>query len=304
MRCRISIPMVLFLFVGATLSIGANAEASAGDTFTLWQLPNQTRTQMMSYVIQTIHGKVIVIDGGMAGDAPFLVAFLKGLGGNVDTWIITHAHDDHFDALAEILKQPGMLKISAIHASLPDAAWMVQWGDDAEKKSYALFEQALTGAGRKVEDLSLGQNIEIDGVDIEVLGVRNPEITKNAVNNSSIVLRVADADRRPPQAKSVLFLGDLGSEGGEKLLKSPYASRLPSDYVQMAHHGQNGVNEAFYRQVRPAYCLWPTPKWLWDNDNGGGKGSGPWRTLEVRAWMDKMPIKRHYVMFEGMHKIE
>ena len=161
-----------------------------------------------------------------------------------------------------------------------------------------MFLEALSGAARKVEELSLGQTMAIDGIQIEILGVKNPELTQNAINNSSIVMRMSDAK------KSVLFLGDLGLEGGEKLLKGPYASRLPSGYVQMAHHGQNGVSESFYQQVRPTYCLWPTPKWLWDNDNGGGSGSGPWRTLEVRAWMDKLPIKKHYLMFEGIHKIE
>ena len=111
-------------------------------------------------------------------------------------------------------------------------------------------------------------------------------------------MRVSDA------AKSVLFLADLGVEGGEQLLHGPLAKRLPSDYVQMAHHGQTGVNEAFYQHVNPSYCLWPTPKWLWDNDNGGGKNSGHWRTLEVRAWMDKLPIKAHYPMYEGVHRID
>jgi beta-lactamase superfamily II metal-dependent hydrolase len=281
----------------ATLSCTDKAEIPVAETFTLWQLQNQTGTQMMSYVIQTVHEKVIVIDGGMAGDAPFLAKFLLGLGGTVEDWFVTHAHNDHFDALAELLKQPGTLKIGAIHGSLPDAAWINQWGSDPEKESFRLFGQAMDGAGRKVEDLSVGQTMDIDGVHIDVLGVKNPEITKNAINNSSVVLRVADA------AKSVLFLADLGVEGGEKLLGSPLADRLPSDYVQMAHHGQQGVSEAFYQRVRPSYCLWPTPKWLWDNDNGGGAGSGPWRTAEVRAWMDKMPVKKHYVMFEGMQKI-
>jgi len=38
--------------------------------------------------------------------------------------------------------------------------------------------------------------------------------------------------------------------------------------------------------------------------NGGGKGSGHWKTLEVRAWMDKHPIKRHYVMADGLQQID
>ncbi|MHB8901832.1 MAG: hypothetical protein ACYC6Y_24010, partial [Thermoguttaceae bacterium] len=66
----------------------------------------------------------------------------------------------------------------------------------------------------------------------------------------------------------------------------------------------NGVSEAFYRQVHPSYCLWPTPDWLWNNDKGGGKNSGPWRTLEVRAWMEKHAIKAHYPMFEDVARIE
>lgn len=288
-------------FVATLLMLVAASTQASGDaenTFTLWQLPNQTSTQMMSYVIKTIHGKVAVIDGGMTGDAPFLADFLKGLGNNVDAWIITHAHDDHFGALMAILKRPEALRIGTVYGSLPNTAWVEQWGNDSEKESYRQFEQALDETGRKVDVLSLGQELEFDGVHIIILGVKNPEITKNAINNSSLVLRTADT------SKSVLFLGDLGAEGGEKLLKSPYASHLPSDYVQMAHHGQNGVSEEFYQRVRPSYCLWPTPKWLWENDHGGGKGSGPWRTLEVRAWMDKMSIKKHYVMLEGIQKIE
>ncbi len=278
---------------------GNNApEERSSASFTLWQLPNQTRTQMMSYVIRTPNEKVIVIDGGNAGDAPYLADFLKGLGNTVDAWFISHAHSDHFDALGEILKHPDSLKINALYGSMPTEAWMDEVGGDSEKVSLRQFNQALAQAGRTVTDLALGQEMEIDGIRIEVLGVKNPEITRNSVNNSSLVLRLSDA------AKSVLFLGDLGVEGGDKLLNSPLADRLQSDYVQMAHHGQNGVNEAFYQRVNPTYCLWPTPEWLWDNDNGGGKNSGPWVTLEVRAWMDKRSIKAHYPMFHGVAKIE
>ena len=274
------------------------AENAATTRFSLWQLPNQTHTQMMSYVIRTSSGKVIVIDGGNAGDAPYLAEFLEGQGNTVEAWFISHAHSDHFDALREILKAPRALQIKEIYGSLPSQEWMDNVGSDGEKESLRRFNQALDDAGRTLTGLSLGQIIEIDGVRFEVLGVKNPEITQNPVNNSSFVLRVSDPN------KSVLFPGDLGVEGGEKLLRGPMAGRIQADYVQMAHHGQNGVNEAFYQRVNPSYCLWPTPKWLWDNDNGGGKDSGPWRTLEVRAWMDKLPIKAHYPMFEGLCKIE
>ncbi len=271
--------------------------ANAG-TFTLWQLPNQTPTQMMSYVIRSTHGKIIVIDGGNAGDAPSLADFLRGQGDKVDAWFVTHAHSDHFDALREILTKPGSLQIDTIYGSLSTEEWMDQVGSDSEKDSLRKFNQTLAQTGRSVSELTLGQEMNIDGIRIEVLGVKNPEITRNPVNNSSVVLRMSDA------AKSVLFLADLGVEGGDKLLNSPLADRLASDYVQMAHHGQTGVSEAFYQRVRPQYCLWPTPIWLWNNDNGGGPNSGSWKTLEVRAWMDKHDIQAHYPMFQGLIKID
>ncbi len=298
---NLSVPLgevqLLHLLPGEDSTPGVDEE-TAVSTFTLWQLPNQTSTQIMSYVMRTRNGKVIVVDGGMEGDAPYLAKFIEGLGGKVEAWIVTHVHRDHFHAFREILTKHADIEIAAIYGSVPDQEWVDQFGNDGERESQRLFNQALADTGRVVTELALGQELMVDGLRFEVLGVKNPEITANPINNSSLVFRVAD------NTKSVLFLGDLGVQGGEKLLKSPLAGRLPADYVQMAHHGQNGVDEAFYRHVNPSYCLWPTPKWLWENDNGGGKGSGPWRTLEVRAWMEKLPVKAHYVMCEGLQQID
>ncbi len=272
--------------------------APRSGTFTLWQLPNQTRQQMMSYVLKTRGGKLVVIDGGTAGDAPYLRDFLKNLGGRVERWFITHPHDDHCNALCEILKNPDGIEIGEIHASLPDAAWVSEVADPSEKKTHAELLAVLAQANRQLNEVSLGQEIRLDGMAIQVIGIKNPELRKNPINNSCMVLRVSD------EQKSVLFLADLGYEAGEKLLGSHYADRLCADYVQMAHHGQNGVSEAVYQLVRPAYCLWPTPKWLWENDPGTGPGTGRWKTLEVRAWMERFPIRRNYLEFEGLHRIE
>lgn len=267
-------------------------------SFTLWQLPNQTPTQMMSYVIRTADGHVIVIDGGNAGDGPYLADFLGQLGGEVAAWFITHPHSDHTHALLEILRAPSGLAIGAIYASTPEPEWITAHTTPLEQADYADFYAGLVAAGQQTTELALGQELSLDGVRIEVLGVGNPELTANPINNQSLILRVSDA------TKSVLFTGDLGEAGGAKALAGPCADRLCADYVQMAHHGQNGVNEAFYRHVGATRCLWPTPDWLWENDSGGGPGSGPWQTLEVRAWMDRIPVRRHYLGFEGLQRID
>lgn len=85
----------------------------------------------------------------------------------------------------------------------------------------------------------------------------------NVINNSSVVCRL-DAE-----SQRILFLGDLGEEAGDFVLEHVPAQELHADFVQMAHHGQNGVKKNFYETVAPKACLWNTLQWLWDNNQSG-----------------------------------
>lgn len=265
--------------------------------FTLWQLPSQTTSQMNSYVLLTGSGKVVVIDGGMTGDAPYLKGFLAALGNQVQVWFVSHPHADHVGALTALLENSDKLNIGTIYGSLPAEDW-VEANEPGTLPTLQKFNLTLGKFDGLYAELNEGQIIRIDGIRFEILGVKNPEITGNAVNNSSVVMRVSDSH------KSILFTGDLGIEGGRKLLNSPYGNVLRADYIQMAHHGQNGVDEAFYKAVQPKYCLWPTPLWLWDNNSGQGKGSGPWDTLRVREWMKRLNVKKHYISGYGLCRID
>ena len=106
------------------------------------------------------------------------------------------------------------------------------------------------------------------------------------------------------QKKSILFLGDLAKEGGDILLNGPYRGDLNCDYLQLAHHGQRGVNLDFYRSIEFEACLWPTPLWLWNNDQGNGFNTAHFETVETRNLMSELGIKDHYVSWEGLVKIE
>lgn len=253
----------------------------------------------MSYVMRTPKGKIIVIDGGNPGDAPYLRQFLAGLGGKVEAWFLTHPHSDHMSAFIDIIQNPNGLKIDRIYASLPDEKWSEQYDSQNGKDTLINVNEALHKAGRTAIELVLGADFIIDNMHFKVLGIKNPDILTGTTNNSSIVLKVWD------KKKSVLFLGDLGLEAGEKLLRGKYAAELHADYVQMAHHGQDGAGEDVYKAIHPTYCLWPTPIWLWDNNAGQGKGTGPWKTLETRKWMQDLGVKHDYVTgVNGLVKID
>ena len=67
----------------------------------------------------------------------------------------------------------------------------------------------------------------------------------------------------------------------------------------MAHHGEYGVNKDVYQAIAPSVALWNAPEWLYDDNNGGGVGSGPWGTLETRQWMKDLGVKENFVIKDG-----
>lgn len=74
---------ILLFFTGLLLVCQASAKKPG---FALWQLSPQGPSQMNSYVFVTDKGRVVVLDGGTADDAPFLRGFIAALGNHVDKW--------------------------------------------------------------------------------------------------------------------------------------------------------------------------------------------------------------------------
>ena len=74
---------------------------------TIHMLKSVTNTQMMSFVITTEDGKVMLIDGGWRQDAAYLLEYLRTLTGqavpHVDAIWLTHPHSDHILAFLELL---------------------------------------------------------------------------------------------------------------------------------------------------------------------------------------------------------
>ena len=97
----------------------------------------------------------------------------------------------------------------------------------------------------------------------------------------------------------MIFLGDLGYEGGEQLLEQTDRELLRADMVQLAHHGQDGVGREVYDAIGADYCFWCTPEWLWNNDNGLGYDTHCWKTIVTRGWMSDIGVKWHYISKDG-----
>ncbi|MBQ8682881.1 MAG: MBL fold metallo-hydrolase [Clostridia bacterium] len=260
---------------------------------TFYFLGNTTSTQMLGCVLLTPHN-VVVFDGGLPADAAQLTTLLRQHGRHhVDAWFFTHPHGDHIGAFTEVRD----VTVGTLYHHFPSWEMLYAYGarGDAEKGMWQRMEELC--ATYPTVQLQQNDTFSFDEAVVSVLRVFAPRIRENAINNSSTVYRIDTPHR------SVLLLGDLGAEGGRALQAACPARRLSADYTQLAHHGQGGVDRAFYEYIRPQRCLWATPAWLWENDNGGGPNSGPWKTGETRRWMQELGVTEHIVQKDGTAEI-
>ena len=262
------------------------------------------RTQMMSFLIVTENGKVIAVDGGNKQDTEYFHGYIEALLGpcpHIDLWFLTYPHDDHTDVLYEILRRfPDDFTVGKLIYSFPPFDFIDRY-ENHEAHTIAELEElipVLRAKGTELCEAKAGDVYALDGVTFEILRTYDTAITGNACNNASMVFRMEAS------GQSVLFTGDLGVEGGEQTLRDVPGEKLRCDFVQMAHHGQNGTSRRFYEACAPKACLWATPIWLWNNDAGGGYNTHNWQTVIVRGWMEELGVKHHFANKDGTQVIE
>lgn len=276
---------------GPALAIGHGGRLFNGGSLSL--LSDYDNRQMLSMVLQDKNGELIVIDGGWDIDAEHLTDVIKSKGGRVSAWFITHPHSDHVGALVKILNNPDRkITIDQVYYNLADQSWYETKEPSRSDMVTQLRNALATLPADRLHVVHKGDEIKVGQIKAKVLN--DPYLLDvTSVNNSSVAYKFFLNN------VSILVLGDLGPEAGKLLLNETSREDLKSDIVQMSHHGQYGVSREVYEVIRPKIALWPCPLWLWNNDNGSGIGSGDWKTLETRQWMDELGVKRNYCIKDG-----
>ena len=262
----------------------------------LMMLSPDSASQMESFLITTKNGSLIMIDGGTENETEHLKQVLQSKGGHVSAWLITHPHSDHVGALTKILNDPASgITVDAVYYNFADMQWY-HANEEYRAQMVADCMAALSklSPSQNHPNIQKGDIITVDDVNIRVMN--QPYLFQtNAINNSSVAFRVDMGGKR------IMFLGDMGIPAGNSFLNE-YRNELHelrADIVQMSHHGEHGVDHNVYEAIQPKVCLWCCPEWLWNNDNGGGMNSGPWKTLEARSWMRQLGVKTHVVEKDG-----
>ncbi|MBQ4630588.1 MAG: MBL fold metallo-hydrolase [Clostridia bacterium] len=264
----------------------------------LFMLKSATDTICNSFVIKS-GDSVIVVDGGFESESEVLYSKIKELGGKVDFWFLSHLHDDHVGAFCEIMEKYGdEISVGNVCFKFPSKDLIAQYESGSNVGYDDKINNIVDKYNINVVTPQQGDVYEYGEVSINVIYVPDFNIHANFLNNTSVIIRIDSANDR------VMFLGDMGVEAGQDMLSIVPESELKSNYVQMAHHGQNGVDKPVYEAIAPEYCFWGTPTWLWDNVGSGGFNTGTYKTLIVRQWMSDLGVKKNYVDADGPFEIK
>ncbi len=269
----------------------------------------------MSFAIITRANNAIVIDGGRPEDMPRLKEYVGGR--HISAWILTHAHNDHMSGfVAEMEKNGGAdFDIGTVYYNFPPYSLI----DNHDVPDYEYFKTeldemlpAFNAVLPRFEDKAhitvQGESITVDELTIDFLYSYHEGLYSNLMNDSSLVFKVTAPN------KTVLFLGDIGPEGGDVLFEES-RHLLKADIVQMAHHGHMNCSMEVYEAIAPTACMWCAPDWLYNepeipsylSDRARQKKMQRPRMFGValtRRWMDSLGVKEHYVTMNGTNEIE
>ena len=280
----------------------------------LYQI-TETSKFMMAFVLVTKENNVIVVDGGREEDMPLLKQYIGGR--HISAWILTHAHGDHISGLISEFHRDRLadFDIEKLYYNMPPYEELLGRTDVPDADYFAAelaglkpFIDIMPEIAPISHIVTQGESIDVDECHIDFLFTYHDGLFSNLLNDSSMVFMVTTPN------KKVLFLGDLGPEGGDVLYEES-RHLLKADIVQMAHHGHMNVGMEVYAAIMPDACMWCCADWLYDEPEipkylqnrekqRKMQRERMYGTTVTRQWMDILGAKKHYVTKDGTQEIE
>ncbi len=210
----------------------------------------------MAYAIRLSDGRFIVIDGGIwgsedtkAGEVVRLYNYLAENSENgeirIAAWIFTHIHCDHVNVAWKFEQMYGeQVTIERYMHNFIDYGYLLSVENtDLEKGTYDVVYPRMTELLSRYDNaiLHTGQIYTIGNASIEILYTHEDFYPKplSIVNNSSTIMRIT------VEGNTILIAGDA-EEDAQQVALDNNGYGLCSDFVQMTHHGWNGLRN-FYR---------------------------------------------------------
>lgn len=270
----------------------------AAEGTALYMLPVTDRLNwnIMSFILRTKSGKLVVIDGGHDVERDYLLSVLRTLAPDpdhirVEAWLMTHLHGDHYGALVSLLRDEAtasFLEIGDVYLNLLEEAFYTTIGREPNaafadiRTSLLTLPQKLGAAVHTVDD---NDSFSVDELHFRVLHTPKMADAELMNTNDSSVIWKLEVDG----GKTVLFLSDAEFVCNNDLL-ARCRDDLAADIVQVGHHGCGNVTGEVYALTGGKIFLWTTGHKFWYSDRGDGLGTHNTGVIRTRAWLDELGV--------------
>lgn len=225
--------------------------------------------QSMCYTIEGNNSGLVIVDGGYKDDEETLKILedkINANGNRVNAWILTHFDEDHAGAYMTLRDRIPDLQVGRLYVQdTPDIETCKENANWYTDEEWALYQSYLDLNISEKQLVHAGDTMEnIIGLKMEVLSAYDDwidEETSNLLNNGSIIFKLYGNE------ESILFCGDAQSDLISEYLLDSYSDKLKSDYLQVAHHGNNGFSDEFYETVNPKVAFFPSSTVIMENVN-------------------------------------
>ena len=253
-------------------AIPVTSEATSETKYTplLYQI-GSSEDEGMGYIIRLSDGRFIIIDGGYnsttSGNALAIYSFLKSKAPDssnivIAAWFFTHTHSDHCGAFiyfAENLLNLGNFTVeSIIYNACDTTEQLANCATDTSLKTSVESTIATYYPDAKVYKPLTGQVYTFADTSIEILytmsdflpNVIQAESDGNGGDyNVQSVVSIIDIDNTADKSDKFFVMGDTTLTACQEMC-SRYGSYMESDFVQVAHHGLNRIEDGTSHNCR------------------------------------------------------
>lgn len=227
------------------------------------QYGDASGNQAMFYTVES-EGELYVIDGGWTANADQVRNVINEEGGVVKAWFLTHPHPDHMGAFNEIYQDLQGITVEQIYTIDMDYTlyqeYAKEWDDFPTFDTFC----KITEGEENLSYLHTGDVLEFAGMKIEIYNAYDDttiDYSEDLANAGSLVFKICG------ESESMLFCSDTFGDSLCNKIMDEYGDRIKSSYLQMGHHGNHSVTEAFVSSVQPEAVFFDAPQWLIEGED-------------------------------------
>ena len=185
------------------------------------------------FIVVECDGVYMTIDGGNVADSQLVYSYLQERGiDEVETVVVTHAHEDHCGGVSAILNA-----VTAGKVYCPVTEY--------DTKAFRNVVSAAQAQGLEITVPVVGEMFTLGTAQVQVIG---PVKAYKDTNDTSIVLRLTFGER------TFLFTGDAETTSEYDIMDAGFD--VSADVLKVGHHGRStSTSYLWLRTVAPTYAV-------------------------------------------------